>query len=60
MEFGVITSFAYQLEDKSGEIVVATTRCVGSTASLFCWLLMQLVLQSGDDAWRYRRGGAPR
>jgi valyl-tRNA synthetase len=26
VEFGVITSFAYQLEDKSGEIVVATTR----------------------------------
>ena len=28
MEFGVITSFAYKLEDGSGEIVVATTRCV--------------------------------
>ena len=28
VEFGVITSFAYKLEDNSGEIVVATTRCV--------------------------------
>ena len=27
VEFGVITSFAYKLEDGSGEIVVATTRC---------------------------------
>jgi valyl-tRNA synthetase len=26
VEFGVITSFAYPLEDGSGEIVVATTR----------------------------------
>jgi valyl-tRNA synthetase len=26
VEFGVITSFAYQLEDGSGEIIVATTR----------------------------------
>lgn len=26
VEFGVITSFAYPLEDGSGELVVATTR----------------------------------
>jgi hypothetical protein len=28
VEFGVITSFAYKLEDGTGEIVVATTRCI--------------------------------
>ncbi|KAK9820072.1 hypothetical protein WJX72_005790 [[Myrmecia] bisecta] len=35
IEFGVLTSFAYQLEDGSGEIVVATTRpetMLGDTA----------------------------
>lgn len=35
MEFGVLTSFAYPLEDGSGEIVVATTRpetMLGDTA----------------------------
>jgi hypothetical protein len=34
VEFGVITSFAYKLEDNSGEIVVATTRCV--VVALLC------------------------
>lgn len=35
VEFGVLTSFAYPLEDGSGEIVVATTRpetMLGDTA----------------------------
>lgn len=35
MEFGLITSFAYLLEDCSGEVVVATTRVetmLGDTA----------------------------
>jgi valyl-tRNA synthetase len=35
VEFGVITSFAYPLEDGSGEVVVATTRLetmLGDTA----------------------------
>lgn len=35
VEFGVLTSFAYPLEDGSGEIVVATTRpetLIGDTA----------------------------
>ena len=38
VEFGVITSFAYKLEDNGGEIVVATTRCVTeiSAASAVC------------------------
>ena len=35
VEFGVITSFAYKLEDGSGEIVVATTRCVATTRAAF-------------------------
>jgi valyl-tRNA synthetase len=34
VEFGVITSFAYQLEDGSGEIVVATTRYAQLTRAL--------------------------
>ena len=35
VEFGVLTSFAYELEDGSGEVVVATTRpetMLGDTA----------------------------
>lgn len=35
VEFGVITSFAYPLEDGSGEIVVATTRYVAGSNELF-------------------------
>jgi valyl-tRNA synthetase len=39
VEFGVITSFAYKLEDNSGEIVVATTRC-----AMFAFLCARCVL----------------